>query len=141
MPNQVSQTLHQNALNGGRVSRYGDAVMVVMESIAFFTTAQDFQMGSQWARSKQSLGSANKDRMAFANRFETVVARVGSGIATKGSNKVLSKLVAAMEIAGMDLKEWSIPHNLNESMEVEKKDKDEEPVEEEAKPDEEKPEA
>ncbi|HVT36769.1 MAG TPA: hypothetical protein VHE37_14360, partial [Nevskiaceae bacterium] len=99
-------------------------------SIAFFTTAQEMQIASQWARSKQSLGNPNKDRSAFAGKFETLVARTGSGITTKGSNKVLQGVVQAMEAAGMDLREWAIPHNLWESMEVKKQDKDEdEPAE------------
>ena len=138
MANQVSQTLHQSAFNGARTTRYGDVVLVVMESISFFTTAQDFQMASQWARSKQSLGSANKDRSAFANKFETLVARTGSGVATKGSNKVLAKIVEQMETAGMDLKEWMIPHNIHESMEVVKK-KEEEPAADETAEEEQKP--
>lgn len=125
----ITPTIHASALNGARTSRYGDAVMVVMENIAFMTTAQDYQMAVQWGRSKQTLGNVHKDRMAFAGRFETIIGRSGSGCATKGSNKVLGIIVKTMEQNGMDLKEWMLPPNLFEDMEVKKKDK---PAEESA---------
>lgn len=121
-------TLHASATNGARISRYGDAIMVVMESIAFMTTAQEYQMAMQWARSKQSLGNIHKDRVAFAGRFETLIGRSGGGCATKGSNKVLGLIVKTMEQNGMDIKEWMLPPNLFEDMEVKKKPKQQEPA-------------
>ncbi len=127
-------TLFTSALNGARTSRYGDAVMVVMENIAFMTTAQDMQMASQWARSKQTLGSVHKDRMAFAGRFETIIGRTGGGCATKGSNKILAVIVRTMEQNGMDIKEWQIPPNIFEDMEVKKQAKSEEENAEAEKP-------
>lgn len=116
----VTSTLYNSALNGGRTSRYGDAVMVVMDGLAFMTTAQDLQQASSWSRSRQSSGSAHKDRMTFAGRFETMLARNGSGCATKGSNRVLGQIVKVMKQNGMDILEWQVPPNIFEDMEAKK---------------------
>ena len=119
-------TMLSNATNGARTSRYGDIVMVVMETIAFVTTAQEYQAVSQWARAKQSLGNKHKDRAAMIGRFETLVGRSGGGCATRGTNKVLQGVVKSMEQSGFDIKDWILPPTLWESIEIKKKDKPEE---------------
>ena len=128
-------TILGSATNGARTSRYGDIVLVVMENIAFITTAQEFQAVSQWARAKQSLGNKHKDRAAMVGRFETLVGRQGGGCATKGTNKVLQGVVKSMEQSGFDIKEWVLPPTLWEAIEIKKKEKTEDvPAEEAAKP-------
>lgn len=128
-------TILASATNGTRSSRYGDIVLVVMENIAFITTAQEFQSVSQWARAKQSLGNKHKDRAAMVGRFETLLGRQGGGVATKGTNKILQGVVKSMEQSGFDIKEWILPPTLFEEIEIKKKPKAEAEAEEPAKPD------
>lgn len=114
-------TLFAGATNGGcRTARYGDFVIMTLQSAAFAVTAQDLQQAEAWARSRTSLGSTQRDRTCFIDRFETVLARSGSGFATKGARGVLSRIVKGMEQNGIDIKEWSVPHNINESVEIQK---------------------
>lgn len=112
---------------GGRTARYGDFVIVTMSASAFAATAQEFQQVQTWARARASLGNPHRDRSAFTDRFETVLARSGSGIATKGNRQILARIVKGMEQNGLQVGEWSVPHNINESVEVRKKPKAAEP--------------
>lgn len=114
-------TLLASATDGGcRRARYGDFVIVTLQNAAFAVTAQDLQIAENWARSRTSLGNTHRDREAFINRFETILARQGSAIASKGSIPVLARIVKGMTANGVQLGEWSIPHNINESVEVKK---------------------
>ena len=123
----MGKSIMDNVLaNGGRVTRAGDLAVVYMQAASFATTAQDFQQAQQWARSKPGHEIPHKDRQAFIARFETIIGRNGSGIATKGSNKVLSRVVKAMEQMGMTVDDWMIPKNLDQDeIEIKKKDKPE----------------
>ena len=131
----MAKSIMDNVLSaGGRVTRAGDLAVVYMQAASFATTAQDFQQAQQWARSKPGHEVPHKDRQAFIARFETIIGRNGSGIATKGSNKVLSRIVKAMEQMGLTTDDWMIPKNLDvDEIEIKKKDKpapvaDDEPV-------------
>ena len=106
---------------GGRVARYGEFSIVYMHSGAFITTPMELIAHQNWARARVSCGNAVKDRNAFVDRFETLLARAGSGLATKGSRGLLQRIVKAMAAAAVPLEAWSIPLNLNESMEMKKK--------------------
>lgn len=106
---------------GGRTSRYGDFVVVTMSAAAFVATAMEYQRVQTWARARASLGNAQRDRTAFTDRFETLLARSGCGLATKGSRQVLSLIVKGMEQNGLPTNEWSVPQNLNEGVEIKKK--------------------
>lgn len=106
---------------GFRASRYGDFVILKMQSAGFAVSARDLQAAEAWARARSSMGSMHRDRTAFIDRFETVLARSGSGFATKGASAVLRRLVQGMEQAGIDIKEYTLPPNLNESVEIVKK--------------------
>ncbi len=64
-----------------------------------------------------------RTQVAAAPDFDTVLARSGSGIATKGSRSVLAMIVKGMEKNGLQMGDWSVPHNINESVEVKKKPK------------------
>lgn len=106
---------------GGRSSRFAELVIVRLHACSFVTSAIEFHTAQIWARSKISCGNAQRDRMAFAARFETLVGRHGSGVATRGSRGAVRQVVDAMRRSGMELEEWIIPINLDESMEVAKK--------------------
>lgn len=103
-----------------RTARYGDFVIVTLQSAAFATTAQDYQQAETWARGRTSLGNSQRDRSAWMDRHETLLARSGGGIATKGARSILARIVKGMEQNGIQINEWSIPHNINESVEVQK---------------------
>lgn len=108
---------------GGRSSRYGDFIIVTLPAMAFATTAMEFQQAQTWARARASLGNVHRDRSCFVDRFQTVLARSGGGLATRGSRPVLSRIVAGMKQNGLVMEDWSIPLNLDESMEVKKRAK------------------
>lgn len=118
----MSKTLLDSALNGGRSSRNGDLVVVTLPSQAFVTTAQEFMQAQQWARSKQSNGIPHRDRTALIERFETIIGRNGSGIATRGNPKALERMVHSMEQLGIPLDDWMVPRALDaEGMQPRKK--------------------
>ncbi len=106
---------------GGRTSRYGDWVVVTLPAMAFATSAQEFQQVQAWARARSSLGNVHRDRSFFVARFETILARTGAGIATRGSRPVLQRLIAGLKQGGLQMDEWSIPHNIDESVEIKRK--------------------
>lgn len=107
--------------SGGRTSRYGEFTVVFMDALSFITTPMEFQQVTMWARSRQSCGRPQADRMAFVARFETVLARSGTGVATRGNRKQLSTIVKSMKANAMSTDEWNIPLNLDESMEIKRK--------------------
>lgn len=109
-----TKSILDSALNGGRASRNGDLVIVAMPNQGFVTTAQEYQIVMQWARSKQSNGLPHKDRAVMLERFETLIPRNNSGLAARGNPKILKRMVADMEQLGMVLEEWTIPRNLDD---------------------------
>lgn len=106
---------------GGGTSRYGEFIVVKMSNCAFITTPMEFQQMSSWARGRMSSGTQHRDRTSFVERFETILGRSGSGIASKGNRASLSRIVKAMKASSMFLEEWSIPRDLDASMEMKKK--------------------
>ncbi|HWU69061.1 MAG TPA: hypothetical protein VN046_09305 [Stenotrophobium sp.] len=122
----------ESVLNGGRVSRNGDFVVVTLQNLSFVIPAIEFQQVQQWARSRVSNGIPHRDRADFVNRFETLLARQGCGIATKGSNKALATIVQKMEQAGLSLDEWMIPRGIFDSVEIQRKKPEDAPAGEEA---------
>lgn len=115
-----------SAMNAARANRFGDVVMIIMDTMVYTTPSMEWQMASQWGRAKVSLGNKNKDRNALLGKLEHVIARSGSGIATKGTNKKLQEMVGVMEQSGFDIKDWVLPPTLWESIEIKKKKKDDE---------------
>ena len=107
--------------SGCRTARYGDFVIVTLPAAAFATTARELQIAENWARSRSSTGNPQRDRTQFFDRFENLLARNGSGIATKGNNQTLQKLVKQLEANGQQMNEWSVPTTLNDSVEVVKR--------------------
>lgn len=105
---------------GGRTSRYGDFTIVKMQGASFITTPMEFMQMQNWARGRVSTGNPVKDRTTFVDRFETVLGRVGGGVASRGSKSALGKIVKAMKANAVFLEEWLIPHDLGESVEMKK---------------------
>lgn len=111
-----------SAFSGGCTSsRLGDVVVVKFPASTFAASALDFKMVQNWARARLSLGNANRDRSAFVDRFENVLARSGGGVATRGNRPALKYIVRALTQAGTDMLQWSVPHNINDSMEATKR--------------------
>jgi len=117
----MSATIFSIAFNGGGSSRYADFVVVRMTNCTFITTPMELQQVSNWARGKMSSGTAGRDRTTFMERFETVIARTSSSMSTRGNRGLLSRMVKGMKASSMLMAEWSIPHDLDASMEMKKK--------------------
>jgi len=137
----ATKSILDSALNGGRANRNGDLVVVIMPAQAFVTTAQEYLIAQQWARSKQSNGLPHRDRAMLIEKFETIIPRNNSGLSPRGNPKVLQRMVADMEQLGMVLDEWTIPKNLgDDGMKPRKKSKavdgEEDQDDAEAKPEE-----
>ncbi|MGH8517980.1 MAG: hypothetical protein ACREUE_11025 [Panacagrimonas sp.] len=106
---------------GGSSARLGDIVVVKFPASTFAASALDYKMVQNWARGRLSLGNANRDRSAFVDRFENVLARSGGGVATRGNRPALKYIVKGLTLSGMDMLQWSVPHNINESMEAQRR--------------------
>jgi len=108
---------------GGRAARHGDLVLVTMPAQAFATTAMEYQQAQVWARTRSSLGNVHRDREAFIGRFQTLLARSGSGIATRGPKPLLARILAGMTQSGLTATEWSVPHDIHEGVEAKRRKK------------------
>ncbi|MCC2655699.1 MAG: hypothetical protein K0Q76_807 [Panacagrimonas sp.] len=106
---------------GGTTSRHGDTVVVKFPASTFATNSVDYKRVESWARARLSIGNANRDRAAFVDRFENLLARSGGGIATRGNRPALRLLITGLKQAGMEMDQWSVPHNINESVEATKR--------------------
>jgi len=106
---------------GGGTSRYGDFVIVRMPNASFIATPMEMMQLTNWARARMSSGTPQRDRTSFVDRFEVIIGRIGSAISTRGSRPVLARLVKSMKANGLVIGEWSLPHDINDSMEIKKK--------------------
>lgn len=107
--------------HGGRTSRYGDFTIIHMHNCSFVTTPMECLQMSNWARGRPSSGNAQRDRMSFVEKFETVLARVGSGVATRGSRSILARMVKSMKASSLMLADWQVPRDLNEGVEMKRR--------------------
>lgn len=115
-------TLLAGAMSGGgRLSRQGDLTVVHLHACSFATTAIDLLQAQNWARNRGTRGSPQRDRTAFVERFENLLARNGAGVATRGSRPILQGLVRSMKARGMLMEEWSVPLHLDQGVEIHKK--------------------
>ena len=125
----MSATILTSVLaNGGRAARYGEFTIVTMHGCAFVTTPMEYHQHQNWARGRASTGNVTKDRTMFVDRFDTVIGRDGSGVASKGSPMALLRIVKAMKAAAMFMESWNVPRNLGASVEIAKKPKPAEPT-------------
>ncbi len=104
--------------HGGRTGRYGEFTIVYMHGCTFITTPMEFMQMNNWARGRVSCGNPSRDRTTFIEKFETVLARSGGGVATRGNRSVLSRIVKAMKASSLPLEEWMIPRDLDAGMEM-----------------------
>ena len=104
--------------HGGRTSRYGEFTIVHMHNCSFITTPMEYMQMQNWARGRTSTGNPARDRTTFVERFETVLGRIGGGVATRGNRSVLSRIIKAMKANSMFLEEWSVPRDLDQGMEM-----------------------
>jgi hypothetical protein len=112
-------TLLLSAFAGGSsTSRHGDSVMVRFPASSFAASALEYRRAQLWASGRPSCGNSQRDRTVFTDRFETLLARNGSGLATKGSRAALRGLVQTLTQSGVEMGAWSIPTGLNDSVEI-----------------------
>jgi len=107
--------------HGGRTSRYGDFTVVHMHGCSFITTPMEFMQMQNWARGRMSCGTPARDRSSFTDRFETLLARVGSGLTSRGNRMALGRIVKSMKANAVFLEEWSIPRDLDAGVEIRKR--------------------
>ena len=118
----VPTTLLLSAFSGGSsMSRQGDIVIVKFPASTFATSAADYHQAQVWARARASTGNAQVDRTAFVGRFENLLARGGGGLATKGNRPALRVIVRSLVQFGAVMSLWSVPHDIDASMEVAKR--------------------
>lgn len=117
----MSATIYSTAFNGGGSSRYADFVVVRLTNCTFITTPMELQQVSNWARGKMSTGTLSRDRTSFLERFETIIGRTSSSITTRGNRGLLQRMVKGMKASSILMAEWSIPHDLDASMEMKKR--------------------
>jgi len=99
--------------DGGRVSRFGEFVVCRLHGGSFTVTSLEFLPIRMWANARMSTGNAMRDRTLFIDRFQTVLARKGGGIATRGNRDGLKRLADGIREMGMTISEWSVPHDLD----------------------------
>lgn len=96
---------------GGRASRYGDFIIVSLHGYCFATTPGEFRQQQSWATNHASSGDAGRDCAMFLDRFDTVIGREGSGIASKGSRMALHRIIKAMKASAVFMEGWDVPHD------------------------------
>lgn len=108
-------TLFQTATTGGRVIKQPQLVQFIVDGNgAMVTSTQDFYQVEKWANSRYGSGNRLADRNRFLEQIQTLVARPGSFVSTKGSTKPLEDLCKLMKAAGYDLAEWQLPPELKD---------------------------
>lgn len=118
----MSATVLMSVLaHGGRTNRYGEFTIVHMHGCSFITTPMEYMQMQNWARGRMSCGNPVRDRTAFVDRFETVLGRAGSGVATRGHPSALGRIVKAMKANSLFLEGWLVPHDLGNSVEIKRK--------------------
>lgn len=109
----VTPTLFDGASSQGyRIKRVDDVVVITMQGAAFATTARDHTQVQQWARARASMGNAHRDRTAYCDQHQTLLARNRGGLVTKGSIDALMHLIRTMRHCGMSMEEWAVPERV-----------------------------
>lgn len=105
--------MFESALTRLQVSRYGELVQLVMPGEgALIVPTAEFTFAQKWAQRRNSTGSPIRDRALVLEKLDTVIARSGSLVSTRGSRKPLETLVRAMRGAGFAPEEWNLPADL-----------------------------
>lgn len=95
--------------HGSRITRYGEFSVITFPGGAVVASGLECHQLQMWARTEKSRGAQTLDVMAFIGRFQTLLARKGSGVATRGSQLVLRGIVQAMQTCGLPMADWSVP--------------------------------
>lgn len=110
MAEKPKGSLFDAALRGMRVLKQGEVVCLIMDGGgALITFTLDFVAAQKWAQRKPETGNRVTDRGRFLEQLPTLIARPGSFVGTRGSDKIIEKLAKNMIQAGYDLGEWSLP--------------------------------
>ena len=102
--------------NGCRICRYDDFAIVTVRGCSFATTPMEFDEQQDWARSCASTGDPTRDCALFLGRFETVIGRDGSGIATKGGAMAQLRIIKAMKASSVFMDGWDAPSKFQTSI-------------------------
>lgn len=112
-----SLSLFEAATNRGRVIRQGEIVHWVMDgSGAVVVPAQDFLIAQKWGQSRTGSTNVVTDRGRFLEKFETLIARPGSFVSTRGNTRSLASLAKVMIASGYDMSEWGLPFDVKQAL-------------------------
>lgn len=64
------------------------------------------------------MGNAQRDRTAYCDQHQTLLARSRSGLVSRGSSENLARLVKTMRELGILLDEWAVPERVKQSVDV-----------------------
>lgn len=106
-------SLFDSATRGARIIKQGEIFCLVLDGGgAMIGFMQDLHAAQKWAQSKPSCGNRVTDRGRFLEQIPTLVARPGSFVSTRGSEKLIEKVARGMRAGGYDLSEWMLPPEL-----------------------------
>jgi hypothetical protein len=110
-------SLFEAATTRGRVIRQGEIVQWVMDgSGAIVVPAQDFLIAQKWGQSRTGSTNIVTDRGRFLEKFETLIARPGSFVSTRGNTRSLASLAKLMIASGYDISEWGLPFDVKQAL-------------------------
>ncbi len=112
-----SLSLFEAATTRGRVIRQGEIVQWVMDgSGAIVIPAQDFLIAQKWGQSRTGSTNIVTDRGRLLEKFETLIARPGSFVSTRGNTRSLASLAKVMIASGYDISEWGLPFDVKQAL-------------------------
>ncbi len=108
MPKEL--TLFESATSGLRVSKHGRVIQIVADGNgACVVMDTEYNAAQKWASSRASAGSPGNDRSKFLDQITTLIARPGSFVSTRGTDKPLEDIARLMLSSGFDLNDWALP--------------------------------
>ncbi|MEK6806497.1 MAG: hypothetical protein AABY95_07595 [Pseudomonadota bacterium] len=108
MPREL--TLFESATGSLRISKHGRLMQIVADGNgACVVMDTEYNVAAKWASSRASAGSPGNDRSKFLDQIATLIARPGSFVSTRGSDKPLEDIVRLMLNSGFDINDWGMP--------------------------------
>jgi hypothetical protein len=91
-----------------QISRHGEFAELHFKQTSVVVLSLDLFRKQQWASGRDSTGNPDGDRRRFLEQFETLVALHGSGIASRGSDQSIIKLLKAIKQAGIPVEQYAV---------------------------------
>lgn len=125
----MNKNLFQSLTEGGHTQSIGMVTLIVLGRGrgAFVAPVFDASVARKWAEGRDATGIEYRDMTQFMDRFETLIARSGCPLVTRGHPVKLIELAKEMKSAGYELSEWSLPQEVMDAFKR-KKPEPEKPV-------------